>query len=106
MKHDINNHFLPVDGYKITAILIQPEEPPGAAVIVHGYGGNKEEQLGLGRQVADAALVACVIDLRGHGGTLPLTKRSVTNVCNNKYLYNYATVNNKLRHVTTLFDGN
>jgi hypothetical protein len=42
---DVNHHFLPGDGYKIPAILIQPEEPLGAAVIVHGYGGNKEEQL-------------------------------------------------------------
>lgn len=39
----------------------------GAAVIVHGYGGNKEEQLELGWRVAEAGLLACVIDLRGHG---------------------------------------
>jgi predicted alpha/beta-fold hydrolase len=65
---DIENRFLPGDGCKVPAILIQPEDPIGAAVIVHGYGGNKEEQLGLGWRVAEAGLVACVIDLRGHGG--------------------------------------
>lgn len=70
---DIKHHSLPSDGYKVPAILIQPANPRGAAVIVHGYGGNKEEQLGLGWRVAEAGLVACVIDLRGHGEhSLPL----------------------------------
>lgn len=70
---DIEHRFLPGDGCKVPAILIQPADPQGAAVIVHGYGGNKEEQLGLGWRVAEAGLVACVIDLRGHGEhSLPL----------------------------------
>ena len=70
---DIEHRFLPGDGYKVPVILIQPADPRGAAVIVHGYGGNKEEQLGLGWRVAEAGLVACVIDLRGHGEhSLPL----------------------------------
>ncbi len=64
---DIEHRFLPGDGCKIPAILIKPADPRGAAVIVHGYGGNKEEQLGLGWRVAEAGLVVCVIDLRGHG---------------------------------------
>jgi hypothetical protein len=64
---NIEHLYLLGDGYKIPAILIQPADPIGAAVIVHGYGGNKEEQLGLGWRVAEAGLVACVIDLRGHG---------------------------------------
>ena len=64
---DINHHLLTGDGYKIPATLIQPADPLGAAVIVHGYGGNKEEQMGLGWRVAEAGLVACIIDLRGHG---------------------------------------
>ena len=70
---DIEHYFLPGDGCKVPAILIKPVKPRGAAVIVHGYGGNKEEQLGLGWRVAEAGLVACVIDLRGHGEhSLPL----------------------------------
>jgi pimeloyl-ACP methyl ester carboxylesterase len=36
-------------------------------VIAHGYGGCKEEQLGLAARVAECGLVACAIDLRGHG---------------------------------------
>ena len=39
----------------------------GAAVVVHGYGGCKEEQLGLAWRVAQSGLVADCIDLRGHG---------------------------------------
>jgi Alpha/beta hydrolase family len=78
---DIENRFLPGDGCKVPAILIQPEDPIGAAVIVHGYGGNKEEQLGLGWRVAEAGLVACVIDLRGHGEhTLPLNGEECTDL--------------------------
>jgi hypothetical protein len=70
---DIEHCFLPGNGCKVPAILIQPADPQGAAVIVHGYGGNKEEQLGLGWRVAEAGLVACIIDLRGHGEhSLPL----------------------------------
>jgi hypothetical protein len=64
---EIEHRFLSGDGCKVPTILIQPADPKGAAVIVHGYGGNKEEQLGLGWQVAETGLVACVIDLRGHG---------------------------------------
>lgn len=64
---EIENCFLPGDGCEVPAILIKPADPRGAAVVVHGYGGNKEEQLGLGWRVAEAGLLVCVIDLRGHG---------------------------------------
>ncbi len=52
---------------KVPAIRITPERPVGAAVVTHGYGGCKEEQLGLAMRVADAGLVTYAIDLRGHG---------------------------------------
>ncbi|ACL16812.1 alpha/beta hydrolase [Methanosphaerula palustris] len=69
----IEEIFVPGTTCRIPGILIRPAEPTGAAVIVHGYGGNKEEQLGLGFRVANAGLAACVIDLRGHGShPLPL----------------------------------
>jgi hypothetical protein len=64
---DIEHCFLPGDGCMVPAILIKPADPKGAAVVVHGYGGNKEEQLGLGWHVAETGLLACIIDLRGHG---------------------------------------
>ena len=45
--------------------------PPGAPYGGGGHRarvrGNKEEQLELGWRVAEAGLLACVIDLRGHG---------------------------------------
>ncbi|MHC9537926.1 MAG: alpha/beta hydrolase [Vulcanimicrobiota bacterium] len=58
-----------IDGgeFSVPGILILPEKPAGAVVIVHGFGGCKEEQLGLAWRVAEAGFAACVIDLRGHG---------------------------------------
>jgi hypothetical protein len=52
---------------RVPTIRIFPIEPKGAAVVVHGYGGCKEEQLGLAWRVASSGLVAYSIDLRGHG---------------------------------------
>jgi fermentation-respiration switch protein FrsA (DUF1100 family) len=60
-------------GTAVPAVMMMPEAPRGAAVIVHGYGGCKEEQLGLALRVAENGLAACTIDLRGHGqNPLPL----------------------------------
>jgi dienelactone hydrolase len=52
---------------QVPAIVITPCDPIGAAVVVHGYGGSKEEQLGLAWRVAGSGLVTYSIDLRGHG---------------------------------------
>lgn len=58
---------------RLPAVIISPPNPRGGAVIAHGYGGSKEEQLGLAWRVAEAGLAACAIDLRGHGqNPLPL----------------------------------
>lgn len=54
-------------GAHVPGIAIVPCRPIGAAVIAHGYGGCKEEQLGLAMRVAESGLAACAIDLRGHG---------------------------------------
>ncbi len=51
----------------VPAIQISPPDPVGGAVVVHGYGGCKEEQLGLAWRVANSGLVTYAIDLRGHG---------------------------------------
>jgi dienelactone hydrolase len=55
------------DGLKVPAVRISPSVPIGGAVVVHGYGGCKEEQLGLAWRVAGSGLVTYSIDLRGHG---------------------------------------
>ncbi len=60
-------------GFQVPGIVISPTSPKGAAVIAHGYGGCKEEQLGLAWRVAETGIAACAIDLRGHGQhSLPL----------------------------------
>ena len=63
----IERQFIPGNGFHIPCVLITPPSPAGVAVIVHGYGGNKEEQLGLAWRVAEMGYVTCTIDLRGHG---------------------------------------
>lgn len=54
---------------RVPAIRISPPDPIGAAVVVHGYGGCKEEQVGLAWHIAQAGLVVDCIDLRGHGAS-------------------------------------
>lgn len=66
------------EGYNIPAIVLSPPGATSAAVIVHGYGGCKEEQLGLAFRIAEKGIAACAIDLRGHGEhPLPLNERSL-----------------------------
>jgi alpha-beta hydrolase superfamily lysophospholipase len=64
---EIKRQFIPGNGFHVPCVLITPPAPAGAAVIVHGYGGSKEEQLGLAWRVAETGLAVCAIDLRGHG---------------------------------------
>jgi dienelactone hydrolase len=59
--------FIENQDLKVPAIRMVPNAPVGAAVVVHGYGGCKEEQLGLAFRVALSGLAAYAIDLRGHG---------------------------------------
>jgi len=55
------------DGHAIPAFLFSPNSPHGGAVVCHGYGGAKEQMLGLAAFVAEKGVVALVIDLCGHG---------------------------------------
>lgn len=55
------------DGKKLPGYLLLPERPVGGAALCHGYGGSKEEMLGLGVRVAETAVAALCFDLRGHG---------------------------------------
>jgi dienelactone hydrolase len=58
---------IPGAGFEVPSVIIAPPVPIGGAVIAHGYGGCKEELLGLAWRVAESGLAACTIDLRGHG---------------------------------------
>lgn len=78
---DIYRKVIENNGEKIPCIMIEPCNPIGAAVIIHGYGGCKEEQLGLAWRIAEIGLVTCVIDIRGHGQhALPLDKKVILDV--------------------------
>ncbi len=66
-------HRLTINGetLSIPAVILQHERPRGQAVIVHGYGGCKEEALGLAWRIAEWGFDAVAIDLRGHGENPP-----------------------------------
>ncbi len=69
------------DGFSVPAVLFSPRKSSCAAVVVHGYGGNKEEQMGLAWRVAERGITACAIDLRGHGQhRLPLDDKIMDDV--------------------------
>ncbi len=55
------------DGHAIPGFLLSPSPPRGGAVVCHGYGGSKEQMLGVAVAVAEKGLAALAIDLCGHG---------------------------------------
>jgi len=55
------------DGHPVPAYLLEPERPAGGIALAHGYGGAKEQMLGLAARLAEAGFAACCPDLRGHG---------------------------------------
>jgi dienelactone hydrolase len=69
------------EGVKVPAVVLSPPQSSCAAVIVHGYGGCKEEQFGLAWRIAETGITACAIDLRGHGEhELPLDEKVMSDV--------------------------
>lgn len=64
---DIQRKFIPAHGYQVPAIFFAPYSADAAVVVVHGYGGSKEEQLGLAWRIAERGFAVFAIDLRGHG---------------------------------------
>ncbi len=55
------------DGLEVPGILLEPPHPRGGAAASHGYGGSKEEVLGLALAFARRGWSTIAIDLRGHG---------------------------------------
>jgi len=56
------------DGHGIPALMLAPEAPRSGAVLLHPYGGNKEQMLGMALALAELQAVATlVIDNCGHG---------------------------------------
>lgn len=66
----IDREMIHYDGIEIPSIKITPLNTSGAAAIFHGYGGCKEELLGMAWRIAEIGITTCVIDLRGHGENL------------------------------------
>lgn len=55
------------DGYLVPAYLFEPERARGGVAVAHGYGGCKEQMLGLAAHLGEAGWASLVFDLRGHG---------------------------------------
>lgn len=55
------------DNHAVPAYLFLPEAPRGGAAVVHGYGGCKEQMLGISARLAEEGWASLALDLRGHG---------------------------------------
>ena len=67
---DITRKTIQANRHRIPCIIIEPKESFNTAILIHGYGGCKEELLGLGLRVAECGFTSCLIDLPGHGENL------------------------------------
>jgi dienelactone hydrolase len=56
-----------LDGHPVPAYLWVPAGTRAAVAVAHGYGGCKEQMLGLAARIAERGMAACAMDLRGHG---------------------------------------
>jgi esterase/lipase len=78
---DIRRQIIKGNGFNVPCIILTPPDLQGVAIVIHGYGGSKEEQLGLAYRVAEIGFKTCVIDLRGHGEhTLSLDEKVILDV--------------------------
>jgi dienelactone hydrolase len=56
------------DGHPIPALLLTPDVPPGGgAVVMHPYGGTKEQMLGVALGLVEKGIACLLPDLCGHG---------------------------------------
>ena len=56
------------DGHNIPALLLTPDVPPGAgAVVIHPYGGTKEQMLAVALALTEKGIACLLPDLCGHG---------------------------------------
>lgn len=64
---EIKREVINGDGFEVPCVTFEPSNSGGAAVLVHGYGGLKEEMFGLAWHMAEKGFTVGAIDLRGHG---------------------------------------
>jgi dienelactone hydrolase len=56
------------DGHLIPALLLTPDgRPGGGAVVIHPYGGTKEQMLGVALALVEKGIACLLPDLCGHG---------------------------------------
>jgi dienelactone hydrolase len=56
------------DGHSIPALLLTPDvSPRGGAVVLHAYGGTKEQMMGVAFGLLEKGIACLVPDLCGHG---------------------------------------
>ncbi|OGO43872.1 MAG: hypothetical protein A2Z04_06535 [Chloroflexi bacterium RBG_16_57_9] len=71
--HDLKGQ----DGHMIPAYLIEPDQPEGGLVLIHGYTDAKDDILGFAVHLAEAGVAVLVPDLPGHGGNMAPVGRAV-----------------------------
>lgn len=64
---EIKREVINGDGFEVPCVTFEPSNSRGTAVVVHGYGGLKEETFGLAWHMAEKGFTVGAIDLRGHG---------------------------------------
>lgn len=64
---EIKRKMIKGKDFEVPCVILKPHHHVGAAVVVHGYGGFKEETLGLAWRIAEKGFITGAIDLRGHG---------------------------------------
>ena len=56
------------DGHAIPALLLAPDVPPrGGALVMHPYGGTKEQMLGVALALVEKGIACLLPDFCGHG---------------------------------------
>lgn len=64
---EIEREIIDGDGFEVPCMTFKPPISRGAVVLVHGYGGLKEEMMGMAWRIAEKGFTVGAIDLRGHG---------------------------------------
>ncbi len=64
---EIKREILNGNGFGVPCVTFKPLNSKGAVVLVHGYGGLKEETFGLALCIAENGFTVGAIDIRGHG---------------------------------------
>lgn len=55
------------DNHAVPAYIFVPETPRGGVAVIHGYGGCKEQMLGVSARLGEDGWASLAFDLRGHG---------------------------------------